>query len=294
MYLSVYVYLVPTTSLSPMKVTCVLKEWLFTIGYSMCFGTVLSRMWRIYKIFHNPTPKKKLIKDRHLLIIVASIVSTGIGLLLLETAVPQLIGDVVQQKDSEDPSGVAIGDIQVNYSLLVCYKASSLTFYWKILIFIYLAMLQIIGIMLAFQTRRVKYKELRDSKFVAIIIYVSSLILLILAIDTFLLNTYLNAYGAIFSLGIIILTTTFLLLTFVPKMFQVYQNQDTFPETTLSTVPFPESKSASSDRDVNTQVSFLQETLQEKENAIALLEKEISELKEKLNVETKNLEEVKL
>ena len=79
-------------------------------------------------------------------------------------------------------------------------------------------MLQIIGIMLAFQTRSVKYRELRDSKFVAIIIYVSSLILVILAIDTFLLNTYLNAYAAIFSLGIIILTTTSLLFTFVPKV----------------------------------------------------------------------------
>lgn len=75
-----------------------------------------------------------------------------------------------------------------------------------------------IGIMLAFQTRKVKYTGLRDSKFVAAIIYVSSLILVVLAVDTFILNTYLNTYGAIFSLGILILTTAFLLLTFVPKV----------------------------------------------------------------------------
>eukprot|EP00731_Ephydatia_muelleri_P014887 Em0008g607a len=188
--------------------------------------------------------------------------------------------------------------VHVDYSLLVCYKASSLAFYWKILIFIYLAMLQIIGIMLAFQTRSVKYKELRDSKFVAIIIYVSSLILVILAIDTFLLNTYLNAYAAIFSLGIIILTTTFLLFTFVPKMIQIYQNQETNSEPTVSTTTGRELGASSDQETYKTQASSLQERLQEREATIAALEKEITELKEeKLKLEmsfSKKMEEAAL
>ncbi len=35
-----------------------LKDWLFIIGYSLCYGTVLAKMYRIYYIFHNPTAKK--------------------------------------------------------------------------------------------------------------------------------------------------------------------------------------------------------------------------------------------
>ncbi|KAL5491446.1 hypothetical protein EMCRGX_G016732 [Ephydatia muelleri] len=280
MYLSVYTYLVPTISPNPVKAMCVLKEWLFIIGYSLCFGTVLSRMWRIYKIFHNPTPKKKSLKDRHLLVIVSVIVFIGIGLVFLETAVPQLLGTVELDKDNEDSSGISANGVHVDYSLLVCYKASSLAFYWKILIFIYLAMLQIIGIMLAFQTRSV------------------NLILVILAIDTFLLNTYLNAYAAIFSLGIIILTTTFLLFTFVPKMIQIYQNQETNSEPTVSTTTGRELGASSDQETYKTQASSLQERLQEREATIAALEKEITELKEeKLKLEmsfSKKMEEAAL
>ena len=37
-----------------------LQHWLFTIGYSLAFGAVLAKMWRVYQIFNNPTPKKKV------------------------------------------------------------------------------------------------------------------------------------------------------------------------------------------------------------------------------------------
>lgn len=37
-----------------------LQTWLFTIGYSLAFGAVLAKMWRIYQIFNNPKPKKKV------------------------------------------------------------------------------------------------------------------------------------------------------------------------------------------------------------------------------------------
>lgn len=95
---------------------------------------------------------------------------------------------------------------------------SSIPFYWKIFILAYLAVLQIVGIVLAFETRKVKFPGLRDSAFVAAIIYISSLVLVMLAVDTFVLSSFLNAYGAIFATGILILTTIFLLLTFVPKV----------------------------------------------------------------------------
>ena len=41
------------------------EHWLFTIGYSLAYGAVLAKMWRIYQIFHNPQPKKKVIVHIH-------------------------------------------------------------------------------------------------------------------------------------------------------------------------------------------------------------------------------------
>ena len=108
--------------------------------------------------------------------------------------------------------------MRIEYYVLVCYKEAGAALYWRIFVFAYLAVLQILGIMLAFQTRRVKVKSLRDSTFVTANVYISSIVIVIFILVTFALRTYTNAYSAIFSTGILILTTSFLALTFIPKV----------------------------------------------------------------------------
>ena len=83
-------------------------------------------------------------------------------------------------------------------------------------------MLQIVGILLAFQTRKVKMKGLNDSKLVATIIYISSIVIVVLALVTIVLRTYTNIGTGIFVAGIFILTTTFVALNFIPKVYIVY------------------------------------------------------------------------
>ena len=34
--------------------------WLFLVGYLLATGTVLAKMCRVYQIFHNPAPNKKV------------------------------------------------------------------------------------------------------------------------------------------------------------------------------------------------------------------------------------------
>jgi gamma-aminobutyric acid type B receptor len=106
---------------------------------------------------------------------------------------------------------------EINH-VLVCYASSSPTFYWEMFMFAYLVILQIIGLVLAFQTRKVKLQGLRDSKFVAAIIYISSIILVALALVTFSLRTYINIGTAIITFGVFSLTTIFLALMFIPKV----------------------------------------------------------------------------
>ena len=108
--------------------------------------------------------------------------------------------------------------VREEYFIWVCYEASSPNFFWRIFIFTYLAILQIVGMLLAFQTRRVKVKGLNDSKFVATIIYISSIVLVALALVTFALRSYINIGTGVFVAGILILTTIFLALNFIPKV----------------------------------------------------------------------------
>ena len=100
----------------------------------------------------------------------------------------------------------------------MCYGTSSPSFFWRIFIFAYLAIIQLLGIVLSFQTRRVKYTGLRDSKFVAIIIYISSIVIVVLALITFSLRTQINVGTGIFVTGYFVLTTILLALTFIPKV----------------------------------------------------------------------------
>ena len=71
---------------------------------------------------------------------------------------------------------------------------------------------------MAFHTRRVKVKILNESKEIAVIIYINSIVLVLLAASEFTLATHHNAYAALFGLGLLTEATLFLGLIFIPKV----------------------------------------------------------------------------
>ena len=100
-----------------------------------------------------------------------------------------------------------------------CYSSKSVPFVFDLIIFIYLGLLQFVGILLAFQTRKVKITVLNESKSVTALIYISSIVLVVIVLITFILRSYINLSAAVFSGGIIILATFFLGLSFIPKVY---------------------------------------------------------------------------
>ena len=107
-----------------------------------------------------------------------------------------------------------------------CYDSGSATFVLELLLFVYLGLLQLVGIILAFQTRKVKILVLNDSKSVAALIYISSIVLVVIVLVTLSLRGYANVRPALFYGGIILLATVFLSLIFIPKVsdFTKYNN----------------------------------------------------------------------
>ena len=37
-----------------------MTAWLAAIGYSLCYGTIVAKMFRVFYIFRNPTAKKRV------------------------------------------------------------------------------------------------------------------------------------------------------------------------------------------------------------------------------------------
>ena len=108
--------------------------------------------------------------------------------------------------------------IRQQYFVWACFDHGDGGYYCDLLIFVYLALLQIVGIVLAFQTRKVKISALNDSTFVAALVYISSVVLVALVLVTFALRSYINIQGAIFSGGVLLLAYVYLILMFAPKV----------------------------------------------------------------------------
>ena len=89
---------------------------------------------------------------------------------------------------------------------------------WIIIAYGYVLLTQLASIFLAFRTRKVKVKVLNDSKYIALIIYITSVIVTVMIIGAVTLDNYINADAAVFSGLILTFTTVVLTLVFVPKV----------------------------------------------------------------------------
>ena len=79
-----------------------------------------------------------------------------------------------------------------------------------------------ISVFLAFRTRKVKIKALNDAKYVALIIYITTAVVIIMIVCAILLTDLLNADGAVFSGLLYIFTTIVLTVLFIPKVLSLF------------------------------------------------------------------------
>ncbi len=106
----------------------------------------------------------------------------------------------------------------INYENYVYVCANDNAVVWLAFSYAYKGLLQLIAMFMAFHTRRVKIKALNDTKEIAVIIYINSIILALLAVVEFALNDYHEVHAALFGLALLVGATVFLTLVFIPKV----------------------------------------------------------------------------
>ena len=62
LYLDTFFFVIPTTDPAVVRAFCNLTPWLTALGYSLCYGTILAKMARVYYIFTNQSMKKKVLR----------------------------------------------------------------------------------------------------------------------------------------------------------------------------------------------------------------------------------------
>ena len=107
--------------------------------------------------------------------------------------------------------------IRINLFAWECYD-SLIPFAWVALEYLVLLLFQVAAVVLAFKTRKVRIKELNDSKSVAAIIYITSMVMAALIVITFATDGLIVLAETLFSGSMMLATSVILALLFIPKV----------------------------------------------------------------------------
>ncbi|CAH3136026.1 unnamed protein product [Porites lobata] len=204
-------------------INCNARAAVLSIGFSLSFGAMFSKTWRVHKIFTAAkTLKKMAIKDLHLLAIVAVLLTVDVIFLSCWIIIDPFQAEELKFEElSRKEQDTII--IPALYQCTCKYKT-----YFLAVLFAYKGILLLFGLFLAWETRNVTIPALNDSKYIGMSVYNVVVLSIIGAIVAIALDgsMYYEAPYAISSLCLIVCTTVTLLLVFVPKIYQFLMKEE--------------------------------------------------------------------
>ncbi|XP_078356482.1 gamma-aminobutyric acid type B receptor subunit 2-like [Oculina patagonica] len=195
---------------------CIARAWIMSIGFTLAFGAMFAKTWRVHAIFKSITPKKKVIRDEHLFLMVGAFVLLDILLLSLWTGIePMHTG---YEKFDEK---MRLEDDKEIIPVLEHCESDNLT-YWLGAVYAFKGLLLVFGVFLAWETRGVTIPALNDSRYIGMSVY-NVVILSILGVAiTSVIRSHQDATFAITAVFIIFCTTLTLCFVFVPKVTKLW------------------------------------------------------------------------
>ncbi|CAH3135995.1 unnamed protein product [Porites lobata] len=196
-------------------INCNVNTSVFSIGFSLSFGAMFSKTWRVNKIFTAATVNKKMaIKDRHLLAIVVALLAVDAVFLSCWIIIDPLQAEELKFEELSRKEQDAFV-IPALYHCTSAYKTKIVAG-----LLAYKGILVLFGLFLAWETRNVTIPALNDSKYIGMSVYNVVVLGIIGLVVTFVFDgsTHYVVTYAISSSCVIVCTTVTLLLVFVPKV----------------------------------------------------------------------------
>ncbi|EDV22610.1 uncharacterized protein TRIADDRAFT_59024 [Trichoplax adhaerens] len=210
------------------KYACTIATWQLSIGFTLGFGALFCKTWRIYAIYRNKFSKKVNIKDRHVILRLISLVMIDLIILTcwqiinpLETTVQDLPNKRLMSVN---------GEVETFYNILVC-RSENMSI-WLGVTYGYKFLVMIFGAFLAWETRYVHIQELNDSKLIAVSIYNVALLSTVgVILHEFTFAEPHIAYALVASF-IFFATTITTCIIFIPTMKEFVRNRKTISSNT--------------------------------------------------------------
>ncbi|XP_052249132.1 gamma-aminobutyric acid type B receptor subunit 2-like [Dreissena polymorpha] len=144
---------------------CMSKVWLLSVGFTLLFGGMFCKTYRVHYLFREHRARKKPLKDRHLFAMIAVLLSVDHVIIIPWAAIfPFSYKRYVMPNKEYVDNNVIYSDV-----IMDCHNDNQI--YWTIAVYVYKGLMLAIGTFLAWETRHVTIPELNDSKYIATCIY---------------------------------------------------------------------------------------------------------------------------
>ena len=104
----------------------------------------------------------------------------------------------------------------VQYTVYKCQGRNEKV--WIYILYAGVILTQLLAFFFAVRLRKVHIQVLNDSKYMAVIIYLSTMIIIVMLVGIVALDDFINADAAVFAGGVMLYTSVVLCLTFIPKV----------------------------------------------------------------------------
>ncbi|XP_075256427.1 gamma-aminobutyric acid type B receptor subunit 2-like isoform X3 [Convolutriloba macropyga] len=188
---------------------CSIRAWFLTSAFTLSYGSMFSKTWRVHQIFTNVKMKKKVIKDYQLFVVIVFFLFVDILLLISW----ELLDPMKIKRTQFATVSISADEEQVLFSdRCHCTHMAK----WLALLYGYKGLTMLFGCFLAWETRSVTIPALNDSKYIGINVYVVMLVCLVSIGVSSVIDDADHSFILLSTL-ILFATTITLCLVFVPK-----------------------------------------------------------------------------
>ncbi|XP_026318221.1 gamma-aminobutyric acid type B receptor subunit 2 isoform X3 [Hyposmocoma kahamanoa] len=198
---------------------CTARAWLLMAGFSLAFGAMFSKTWRVHSIFTDVKLNKKVIKDYQLFMVVGVLLCVDLAIMTTWQVSDPFYRATKQLEPYPHPSSEDIVIVQENE-----YCQSERMSIFIGIIYAYKGLLLVFGAFLAWETRHVSIPALNDSKHIGLSVYNVLIMCIMGAAIALVLTDHKDALFVLIAIFIIFCTTATLCLVFVPKLLELRRN----------------------------------------------------------------------
>ncbi|EFA04929.1 gamma-aminobutyric acid type B receptor subunit 2 [Tribolium castaneum] len=281
------------SSIEAFPYICTARVWTLMAGFSLAFGAMFSKTWRVHSIFTDVKLNKKIIKDYKLFMVVGVLLFIDLVIMTTWQFADPFYRETKQLEPYPHPSSEDIFIIPENE-----YCASQHMTIFVGLIYVYKGILMIFGAFLAWETRHVSIPALNDSRHVGLSVY-NVAIMCICGAAVALVLDHQDALFLIIGVFVLFCTTATLWLVFVPKMVELKRNPGGSIDKRIRATLRPMSKTRRDSsvseletklKDVKALNSKYRKTLLDKESELQMLIRRLgNEAKEILDSRTDSM-----